>query len=437
MYDLRPPAVYVHETVAHEPRLAGRVDRVVAALAEAPEPVVYRDEDLPALVRDAGLVERASTPMGTMDDVPDPILLFNTFRFDGRREERLAWLAEHAPAVGGYHTAEALMGYGAFSFECYGQEGDPKRSEKVCRPCWRLHFQNGCAHKCHYCGLGGLLATMVNVEDYVGQLDRLIDLHPWQETFLLEDDADVLCLEPELGCLGELIRSFGTRDGKYLILHTKSANVDWMLDLPHGGNTVFAWSLAGPEQAEWFEPVTGDTDERIAAAARAERAGYPVRFKFKPIIPTRSWRREASETVEKIFAATRPDIISLCVFMWMDLAEMRRRLRADRLDPEMVAAAEDAADRIGDLRTAPFPDDAREQIYRHYVREIRRHDPEVRISLSTESPGMWKRMGPMLDATASDYVCACGPNSTPGRRKLEINPFAVAVPDPAGGFETL
>ena len=76
----------------------------------------------------------------------------------------------------------SLLGYGPFSWANYNLPDDPARHDKVCRPCWRIHFQNGCVHRCHYCGLGGLLATMVNVEDYIVHLDRLIEAHPWQET---------------------------------------------------------------------------------------------------------------------------------------------------------------------------------------------------------------------------------------------------------------
>ncbi|HUU60066.1 MAG TPA: hypothetical protein VMZ50_11015 [Phycisphaerae bacterium] len=434
MYELRPPAVYAHESVIADPRWEARLDRVVGALAEPVEVQVYRDEDLPAMIRGGLLAARA--PMGTLDPIPDPILLFNTFRFDGRRARREAELAG-ACQVWGYHTAEALAGYGPFDWFPAGLPEDPRRAQKVCRPCWRAHFQNGCAHKCHYCGLGGLLVTMVNVEDYLERFDRLIAAHPWQETYLLEDDADVLCLEPELGCLGPILEHFGTLKGRYAILHTKSANVDWMLDLRHNGNTIIVWSLAGATQAERFEPVCGSTEERIDAARKVQAAGYTVRYKFKPIIPVRDWRRDAAEAVRMIFERTRPDVISLSVFMWMNVEEMKRRLDPSLLDPDCLAAAEHAAPEIGDAITAPFPPQVRAEIYEHYIREIRKHDPQVPISLSTESPEMWKRLGPRLGAEAWNYVCGCGPNSTPGRKKLACSAFEIAAAGPVGEFNQM
>ena len=59
----------------------------------------------------------------------------------------------------------------------------------MCRPCWRIHLQHGCLHRCHYCHLGGLLVASLNVEEYIPHLRDLMAAHPWQQTFLLEEDA--------------------------------------------------------------------------------------------------------------------------------------------------------------------------------------------------------------------------------------------------------
>ena len=429
MYDIQPPAIYAHESVVTDPRYRQRVERVVGALTSPPDVTVYGDDDLPSMI-DGGLIA-GRVAMGTLEAIPDPILLFNTFRFDGRRAEREQWLKELSAAPG-YHLAEAMLGYGPFSW--WTEENIGKR---VCRPCWRVHFQNGCIHKCHYCSLGGLLVTMVNVEDYIERFDRLIAAHPWQETYLLEDDAEVLCLEPELGCLGPIIEYFGTLAGRYLIIHAKSANVDWMLDLKHNGNTIIVWSMSTPGQAEAFEPVAGSTSERIEAARRAQEAGYVVRYKFKPIIPIRNWRREAAETVAAIFEKTNPDVISLAVFMWMDAGEMKRRLDASLLDADCLAAAEAAVERMADESCKPFPPEVRAEIYEFHFNEIRRHNAEIPVSLSTESPVLWGMLGEKLATGPATYVCGCGPNSTPWRKRLDCNPFTINAAGPVGGFERM
>ena len=437
MYALSPPAVYVHTSVVENPTYRARMERVAAALRNGAKPIVYSDDDLPAMINEKGITA-GRVAMGTLDDVPDPILLFNTFRFDGRREEQTRWFSESCKGTGlGNLLTDALLGYGPFCWWPVKLEHADLGGDQVCRPCWRLHFQNGCVHKCQYCRLGGLLATMVNVEDYITQLDRLIELHPWQETYLLEDDAEVLCLEPELGCLGPLIEYFGTLEGRYLVIHAKSANIDWLLDLKHNGNTIIVWSIGGPTQTRELEPVAASTDERIDAARKAQAAGYTVRFKFKPIIPVPGWRREASETIAAIFERTRPDLISLCVFTWLDIDETLRRLGESALDPEMLAAARAGVGAVADSRCKPFPPEARQAIYEHHIREIRRHAPDIPISLSTESLDMWRRLGKTLGATPTNYVCGCGPNSTPNLRRLTCAPFAIAAAGPQGGFDTM
>jgi DNA repair photolyase len=425
MYRIDPPAVYAHESVLEDRRYRDRVERVVAALETPREIVRYTDAELPGLIEKQGLL-RNREPMGALDKVCDPILLFNTFRFDREDDARKlqADLAEQ-----GLSGPRSLLGAGAFEWAHYNLKDDPHRKDKVCRPCWRIHLQNGCLHRCMYCALGGLLVGAVNVEDYCEHLDRIIEKHPWQTTYLLDDDADPAGLEPELGCLGHLIEHFGTLRDRYLIIHTKTWNTEWMRRLRHNGNTIIVWSLSGPTQSRLIEPKTGTTEQRIEAARIAQEAGYQIRYKFKPVVPVREWRREASETIEMAFDRTSPDIISLCCFMWMDVGEMKRRLAPvlDQLDPDYLKAAEDAREETADTRTRPFPQWVRAEIYEHHLREIRRRDREVPVSLSTENWRMWAEFGPKLGMSATNYVCGCGPQCVPGLKKLKMHPFKVAV----------
>jgi len=424
MYDIAPPAVYAHESVMSTPTYRARVERVVAALRE-PQPIVtYTDRDLPDMVRNRNLFA-GRRPMGTLQDVRDPILLFNTFRFDSR--ESVDARRKQLIKAGWDKPTDALLGDAAFVWFDANLETDTHRHDKVCRPCWRIHLQEGCLHKCQYCGLGGLLVAMVNVEDYCRHLAELIRRHPWQTTYLLDDDADPPGLEPELGVLGELIEFFGTLEDRYLIIHTKTWNTRWMRSLKHNGKTIIVWSISGPTQSRLIEPDTGTTEQRIEAARIAQEAGYPVRYKFKPIIPFRGWRDDAAYTAELIFKHTRPDVISLCVFMWHTYDAMVRSVPADLIDPEFLDAARAGQSETEDTMTKPFPQQARQRIYEHHLAEIRKHDRDVPVSLSTENFKMWSAMKDQLGCTATNYVCGCGPQSDPGLRKLTCHPFQVAV----------
>ncbi len=428
MYRINPPAVYAHESVMENPVYRARVSRVVSSLQQPGPVITYSDQEIPDLIKN-GLTEKR-VPMGTLPRITDPILLFNTFRFQTEKQMVQLKRKWHQEKL---EVGSDLLGLGAFHWSPYNLSEDPNRQHKVCRPCWRIHLQTGCLHRCLYCGLGGLLVAMVNIEEYCQHLQEVIDRHPWQKTYLLDDDADPPGLEPELGCLSYLIEFFGKQKDAYLIIHTKTWNTRWMTNLQHNGKTIIVWSISGPTQSQIIEEKAGTTDERIQAARIAQEAGYQIRYKFKPIIPVRNWKKEASETIEKIFALTNPDVISLCCFMWMDVSEMKKRLKnvLDLLEPEFLKMAEQHPEPENPC-TQPFPEEVRFQIYQYYLKEIRRHNPDIPVSLSTESWQMWSRLGQSLGFTATDYVCGCGPMSVPGAKRLKCHPFQSAVRDSQG-----
>lgn len=423
MYPLRSKNVYMHRLVADTESYRERAERVIAALEAPPDIHVFDDADLPDLL--AGGIAAKRKPMGTLETVADPDLLFHTFRFDGRNAERMAAFAGTDAVKHG--LLSELLGHRAFHWANYNLEGDPHRHDKVCRPCWRIHLQNGCVHQCQYCSFGGLLVSAVNVEETCDWLGEIIGRHPWQKTYLLDDDADPPCLEPELGVLSDMIEWFGTLDQRYVIIHTKTWNTSWMTDLDHRGNTIIVWSISGRDQSRLLEPVTGTTEQRVEAARVAQEAGYQIRYKFKPIIPVKDWRADAEHAVKLLFERTDPDVISLCCFMWMDIDELLRRLPREELDEAFVAAAEAKREAMAGTRARPFPPEVREEIYTFYLNEIRRWNADIPVSISTENFAMWKTMGPKLGYTARSYPCGCGPMTVPGAPPVRCDPFTAAV----------
>jgi hypothetical protein len=268
-----------------------------------------------------------------------------------------------------------------------------------------------------------LIINHVNLEDYVEHLAALLERNPWQKTWLLDDAMDVLTLEPELDMIAPLMRFFQTTRDRYLIIHTKSDRVDALIEAGAPENTIIAWSLSGPTQSTQIEKLSGTTAGRIEAARRCQEAGITIRYKFKPIVPIAGWRQEAEETIDLALSRTRPDNLSMTVLMWMDVDALKACIPADMLDPEFVAAAEAAAPETSKIRTGPFPEAVREEIYRHYLSCIRRRDPEIPVTISTESLSMWQRLGRDLGVTPTNYVCGCGAGATPGRRRLDTNPW--------------
>ena len=192
------------------------------------------------------------------------------------------------------------------------------------------------------------------------------------------------------------------------------------------------WSLTSDTVSREIEIRTGTTAERIEAARKCEEAGYQVRFKFKPIIPVRNWREETREMIRHMFEVTTPDVISLCTLMWMKIGELEEAMDADMFDPEFIKAAHEDAEDMAARPPGPFPHHVRAEIYGFFFDEIRKYDKEVPVSLSTENFTMWGEFSKKLGMTATNYVCGCGPQTTPGARKLACHPFKVAVRDDAG-----
>jgi len=275
----------------------------------------------------------------------------------------------------------------------------------------------------------------LNMTEYLQRLDRLMEATPWQLTYLVDDASDVLVYEPELNLFSAMVRFFGAKKDRYLVAHTKSANVDFLQSLPHRGKTIMCYSLSARTQSAQLEKKAGTTDERIAAARKCQAWGMPIRFKFKPIIPVRDWRDEAREMIRQVFDQTKPDNLSMTCLMWMGFEELASCMDLDLLDPKFVDAARQAAEagwKEGRLR--PFPHAVRREIYEFYHREIRAIDAEVPLTLSTESLDMWRDLGPLLGVRPHTYVCGCGPCAVPGMKRLGQNPWQIARRSPAGSY---
>ena len=270
----------------------------------------------------------------------------------------------------------------------------------------------------------------LNLSEYLKELQKVIKATPWQLTYLADDASDLLILEPELGIVRDLSEFFAqqTEPNRYLILYTKSDNVDFFQDVSHNGHTIMCWSLSPLTQSVEMEALSGSTEERLLAAAKCNQWGMPVRFKFKPFIPVRGWKEQARDMIRKMFELTRPDNISMTVLMWMNFNQLAECINLEELDSNIVESARKYADELGDqtVRTGPFPPDVRCSIYKFLLAEIRKVNRDVPVTISTESLEVWKEMAPLLDNSPGTYVCGCGPCATPGLKSLDQNAWDIA-----------
>lgn len=426
MYELKPPYVIQLEEVANDPLMSARANRVLGALTNNPPVHTASIDDLPELFQEL----QFGTKGGRAGNYPfehDPPFFFGKMRWDGRWQERFEKIQQQWPkAPAG--VFRAALGYDLFSWFTSGQGEIKICEDHVCRPAWRIHLVQGCPHRCFYCGLMHRLTMMMNVEEYLTKLAELSAKNPWQKTWLYEDDSEALAQEPEYGGLPAIMEFCAQSEDNYVIIHTKSANVDWMKDFPHNGRTILVWSLTGPTQSKVLEPLSATMSERIEAARKCHEWGYTTRFKYKPIVPLRGWRDELSEMTRQVFEKTHPDVISLFTLAWMDYSEVIKHLDPDLLDPEAREAAAAAEEELGKIKVRPFPHHIRKSIYEHCIKEIRSYSQDIPISLCTESTQMWKELGPVLGLEPGNYPCGCGPTATPWLKQLPDSPWSIAKP---------
>jgi len=108
-------------------------------------------------------------------------------------------------------------------------------TDMVCRPAWRLNTMLGCPHHCVYCHFGELIPMYVNMAAYCRRLTELMAANPWQTTYLYDDASEALFPEPALGATEGMIECCRQFPDRHLVIHTKSANVDFLRDIDHQG----------------------------------------------------------------------------------------------------------------------------------------------------------------------------------------------------------
>lgn len=412
---LTPKKVYVTADVFEDTRSAACVERLMTAVEGTEAECVSYGE-----LNDIASQRWKTTPRwGTMAEPRDPDLVLTTAKFHTDEEKKD--FRERYPNLG-YRD---MWGH---SVKTWRQDGEldwrASRRGTICHSAWQLHSVTGCPFRCGYCSFGGVNRILVNMEEYVEHLDEFCDLAPKQRLYKWDNQSDVSCFEPEYGASRLMVEYFANKPGKYLEIYAgKSADTDDLVSLDHRGKTIIQWSLGARTQSTVIEKETAPWDRRIEAARVCQEAGYIVRYRLSPIIPVKNWKEENAEMIDRMFSRTRPDVISLCALGWMSVGDARSCIDFSLLDPDYVAAMESAAPfleargfAIGGGR--PIPHDARANLFKFLIDEIRKHSKTIPIALCLETVEMWAlfqdELGmPMNPHKKSTYYCNCGPMCTP------------------------
>jgi len=416
MYVIRPPAVFIHRRVEQDRRCLDRVTRMLTGIRHEGEPVIVDDAGLNDVCEAHGWSNMAHLRTGETGRTTDPVIIFNTFTWASEEEHR-AIVSRYPHLRHGY-----LSGNGAWTFR--NGRATLQTQSGVCTDAYELHSAWGCLHICDYCNVLDYLNIMVNLEQLVERFSSLVSENRWLKLWKYDNHTDTITFEPEYGASRLMVELFSRQQDQYLMMYTKSANVDHLLSLDHRGKTIVCWSMAPATQSRLIEKGSATTSQRIEAAAKCQNAGYTVRARFSPIVPVRGWREEVDAMLHELLSAVEPDVLTIDTLKWTEPTRVWSMFDRHLWDDEYAAYVDRFAAMAPEDRPYPvlpngkqlFPHEARVRMYRFFIDRIRELSPRARIAFCGETPEIWSEFQQEVGMTPQDYVCACGPTSVPGNR---------------------
>jgi DNA repair photolyase len=319
---------------------------------------------------EAEVVEAFDTPHNRVDlGTADPLQLHE-------RGKQTLVLGEHRSAVR------------------FSEEGG-----NACPNYWHFSPYGFCPYGCHYCYLAGTpgvwfspaVKIFLNLDEILVEIDRTANRIGLPTAFYLGKLQDGLALEPLTGYARTMVPFFARHRHARMVVLTKNADVENLLDLDHAGRTILSWTVNAPEIVQRFETNTPAIAERIDAMRRCAQAGYPVRVVLMPIIPVDDWRevyRRLLSTLLESVPLSRITLGSICSY------PQAQRLMELKLGREnAISTLLDRGSAKSDDGRLRFGKSTREEVYRYLIGCIRQKRPDLEIGLCLEDGAMFASVG--------------------------------------------
>lgn len=267
-------------------------------------------------------------------------------------------------------------------------------SGMVCCNYLVIALGSNCPMDCSYCFLQAYLRNnpalkvYTNPEDALSEVDAVLRKHPEREFRIGTGElVDSLALDPLTEVSRLLVPFFASRRNAVLELKTKTAAVDNLLDLDGNGRVVVSWSLTPTAIAAVEEPGTASLQQRLAAAARVQRAGYKVGLHFDPLVQYPDWEDGYADLLARVRDLVDPGGVA-----WVSLGSLRLtpQLKAAvrQRGPTRLLAAELVPGADGKLR---LWHGLRVAMYRRLAAHLRRWTAAP-LYLCMESPAVWQQV---------------------------------------------
>ena len=178
-----------------------------------------------------------------------------------------------------------------------------------CKPSahYQLPLVTGCPAHCHYCylstnmGKNPYIKVYVNIDEILKKAEKYMkERAPKITIFEGSATSDPLPVEKYTGLLAHCIKYFAREKLGQFRFVTKFTEVDNLLNIDHQGKTEFRFSLNSDYSTRKFEPSTPSPEDRISAAAKVYKAGYPLGFLIAPIFIYDNWQNEYEDLIKNL-----------------------------------------------------------------------------------------------------------------------------------------
>lgn len=266
-----------------------------------------------------------------------------------------------------------------------------------CRPYYKLvPVSNGCPYCCTYCYLAYVyrkfspfIKININYETMFKQIRKALSRSRGIAAFNMGEMLDSLALDHITNLTTMLIPFFSGFSNAYLMLLTKSSNIDNLLSLEANEHTIISWSLNPQQIIEQYEVSTASLDERIEAAKLCQKKGWRIRIRIDPCILYSDWKIGYSELIRKTLTIIGPENITLGMLRLLPCHfRLAKEAYGDRarklLHHKFVRGASD--------RKLRYPSSQRVEFYCFLIDTIRSFDKTVSIGLCRETPEIWNAL---------------------------------------------
>lgn len=271
----------------------------------------------------------------------------------------------------------------------------PGASQKKALTCCNYHVLNlglQCNMNCSYCYLQSYLNTPImtiysNLEDALNELRAMKQERGSSPLRIGTGEViDSLSLDPLTLYSRELIAFFRDCPQWILEFKTKSAQVEQFLNTPHAGNVLVSWSINPQAVIENEEHGTASLEERLRAAEKCVKAGFPISFHLDPMIYHPEWKKNYGELIRELTSRfKKTDLQGVTVGTLRFQPEQRHIMRERFGMKSWVCQSEMFPSESGKWR---YDSQVRNSMFRFAVEQFKKWG-DWSISLCMETPESW------------------------------------------------